>query len=184
MTKLGKAEYRKIAKEIRASVDIKVISRQIVNNIKNWQRYKEAKDILTYWAFGSEIDLSELNNDNKNFYLSRTPNISSLGLSIHSMDSELEQHKYGYWQPLAGSAIVAPEQIDLVLVPALAFDELGNRLGYGKGYYDRLLAKMPQAEFLGVSARALIFKNLPSTSFDIPMDYIVSEDGLINTKTN
>jgi len=177
--KQDKEKYRKIAKDRRKSLDISSISNKIVDNIKSWHKYREAKHVLTYSAFANEIDLSALIDNDKAFYLTRTHASSILGLSIHSINSELEQHKYGYWQPVAGSAIVKPESIDLVLVPALAFDKKGNRLGHGMGYYDRLLAQMPQACFLGVSARALIFNNLPSTSLDIPMNYIVTEERII-----
>ncbi len=181
MPKNTKDEYRKIAKEIRNLANTKLVSSEIVNNIRAWDKYQNAKNILTYFAFGHEFDLSALEADNKAFYLTRTLIPSSLGLSIHSSTSTLEQHNYGYWQPVASSATVEPKLIDLVLVPALAFDNSGNRLGYGMGYYDRLLKTMPQATFLGVSARALIFKSLPSTSFDIAMNYIVTEEKIIKS---
>ena len=67
---------------------------------------------------------------------------------------------------------------DLAIVPLLAFDRRGNRLGYGKGYYDRLLAASPVAS-VGVGFAAQEIGALPSTARDVSLDWIVTEDEVI-----
>jgi 5-formyltetrahydrofolate cyclo-ligase len=74
---------------------------------------------------------------------------------------------------------IAPDAIDLVLAPGVVFDRTGQRLGLGGGYFDRLLAKMPEAAKIGLAFTAQISDApLPVEPFDIPVDAILTEDGL------
>jgi 5-formyltetrahydrofolate cyclo-ligase len=73
-------------------------------------------------------------------------------------------------------------EIDAVIVPGLAFDRAGGRLGYGEGYYDRFLeklmqAKTPRAQFVGVAFDAQVVENVPMYAHDVPMDWLVTELG-------
>ncbi len=70
--------------------------------------------------------------------------------------------------------VLAPE-IDLTFVPGLAFDRAGHRLGYGKGYYDRLLAQSPKCVKIGLGFSFQIVERLPSESHDIRLDGVVTE---------
>jgi 5-formyltetrahydrofolate cyclo-ligase len=71
---------------------------------------------------------------------------------------------------------VAPEQVDLALIPGVAFDTLGYRLGHGAGYYDKLLARMrPDAARVGLAFECQIVDELPIEPHDMPMDYVVTE---------
>jgi 5-formyltetrahydrofolate cyclo-ligase len=91
----------------------------------------------------------------------------------------LEPHPFGYLQPAATSPEIAPESIELILVPGLCFDKRGFRLGYGKGYYDKLLSTFKKIHFVGITAHALHVDTLPVESFDIAMTDIVTESGII-----
>ena len=71
---------------------------------------------------------------------------------------------------------VAPEAIDLVVVPGLAFGRRGRRLGYGKGYYDRLLARSPAVR-AGLCYAAQVFPEVPAGLRDAVMDFVVTEEG-------
>ncbi len=71
---------------------------------------------------------------------------------------------------------VAPEAIDLVVVPGLAFDRRGRRLGHGKGYYDRLLARSPAVR-AGLCYAAQVFPEVPAGPRDAVMDFVVTEEG-------
>jgi 5-formyltetrahydrofolate cyclo-ligase len=76
----------------------------------------------------------------------------------------------------------APGEWDLTIVPLLAFDRRGYRLGYGKGYYDRLLAAAPRPT-IGVAFAAQEIPALPDEPFDVPLDWIVTEDEVIRTSS-
>ena len=79
---------------------------------------------------------------------------------------------------------IPAEQIDLCLIPGVAFDRLGNRLGFGAGYYDRFLPRLrPDAVKIGVCfALQLAAQPLPVDEYDIPMDYLLTENGLYSIK--
>ncbi len=76
---------------------------------------------------------------------------------------------------------VDPSEIDLVLVPGVAFDYRGNRLGYGAGYYDRFLQKTnPQAIFIALAFQLQVVDNAFPAPHDIPLHYILTEEKLIS----
>ena len=79
---------------------------------------------------------------------------------------------------------IPAEQIDLCLIPGVAFDRLGNRLGFGAGYYDRFLPRLrPDAVKIGVCfALQLAVQPLPVDEYDIPMDDLLTENGLYSIK--
>lgn len=171
-----KKQLRQWAKKQRSALPIDMISQFVVNHLQNWSVYQQSTHILSYLAFGDEIDLSTLHKDSsKQFYVTRT---HKTHLSIHGLDT-LEPHPFGYLHPSATSPEIASESIDLVLVPGLCFDKRGFRLGYGKGYYDKLLPILKKIHFVGVTANALIAEILPVESFDVAMTDLVTESGII-----
>lgn len=159
---------------------------QVAAQLREWPTYQAARRVLSYLAFGSEIDLRDLHEDNgKTFYVTRTARAQDPGLTIHRLSEGLEPHPYGYLQPPADAEPVSPHLIDLVLVPGLCFDMQGMRLGYGKGYYDRLLPSLqPEVVRVGVTAEALVVPTLPSDSFDVRMTHLVTELGVVAVGEN
>jgi 5-formyltetrahydrofolate cyclo-ligase len=176
-----KSDWRHWAKATRACLPLEPIQRHICAYISNNLAFQQAKHVLTYLAFDSELDLSQLQQDqSKTFYVTRTWG-KRRGLSIHRLEPEqLETHPFGYRQPPANAAVIAPAVIDIALVPGLCFDRQGTRLGYGLGFYDRLLPELrPDVQRIGITAEALLVPKLPRESFDIPMTQLVTEAGLI-----
>jgi len=85
--------------------------------------------------------------------------------------------KYNIHEPSKGE-IVSPEDIEIVFVPGVAFDRLGGRMGYGKGYYDRFLAETDLIK-IGVCYEFQVSGHpLPTESHDIEMDYLLTEKNL------
>jgi len=71
---------------------------------------------------------------------------------------------------------IAPGELDLVMVPGLAFDRRGGRVGHGKGYYDRLLARVrPDALLAGVAFECQVFPQVPMLDYDVLMDRVITE---------
>ncbi len=99
-------------------------------------------------------------------------------------ESALTRGPLGIPQP-ADPAWVAGESIDVILVPGVAFTPEGARLGHGAGIYDRLLAECPAATYIGLAFACQLAEDLPVDPHDIPMHWIVTENGItfIETKT-
>ncbi len=100
----------------------------------------------------------------------------TLSHSILSSFDELKPNKWGVLEPLEPKPINVDE-IDLVLVPLLAADRAGNRLGYGKGFYDRFLSTIPALSF-GVLFEEFIMEKIPVNSFDQKLKGLISEKGV------
>ena len=93
----------------------------------------------------------------------------------------LNINKYGILEPKTSNKKIIP---DLILVPLLAYDSKLNRIGYGKGYYDRALKKISKIKkktiFLGVAFSFQKFLKIPINKHDVKLDYIFTERGIIN----
>ncbi len=97
---------------------------------------------------------------------------------VQNLTTNLSAGKFGVREPSTSCAEVPLEQFDLVLVPAVAFDRRGNRLGRGKGFYDRLLAKVRGIK-CGVAFDRQIVKEIPAEPHDVRMDFIVTPTRLV-----
>jgi 5-formyltetrahydrofolate cyclo-ligase len=176
----SKKTWRDWAKAKRSTLDMELLSKEVEATISSSSLYKDAQHILSYLAFGNELKLSHLHKDSeKLFYVTRTHFKPEPHLSIHKLTKQLEQHRFGYWQPLKEAALIDPKTIDLVLVPGLCFDKLGSRLGYGMGFYDRLLSQLrPKAAKLAVTLEPLVVEDLPQESWDFKMTHLATEKAL------
>ncbi len=172
----SKSEWRGWAKETRARLDIPALSKDVVTQLELWPVYRRAEHVLTYLAFGSELDLSGLKG--KRFYATRTQDDGTL--TVHALEDGLERHPYGFWQPSVGSPEVEVGRLELLLIPGLAFDLSGTRLGYGKGFYDRLLVGVQKSvPIVGVAPSRLIVPALPTRPHDVAMTHLLSETGVV-----
>lgn len=172
-----KTDLRIKFKELRKSFDLKQISSQIVQNVKNCSFYQSANNIMIYYPTKFEINLLDLTNDtNKNFYL---PKVSGKELFVCPYDfkSELISSKFNILEPCTQP--VNPECIDLIIVPALAVDKRNFRLGYGGGFYDRFLSKYNEIKTIVPISSMQIVEKLPVEEFDVPIDIVIHEKGLI-----
>ena len=171
----GKAEWRRWAKATRAQLDVATSSEKAIQQLGRWPLYRRAEHVLTYLAFRDELDLSGLKG--KHFYTTRTHEDGTL--SVHMLEGELERHPYGFRQPHEDSPVVAVQKLQLLLVPGLAFDLSGNRLGYGRGFYDRLLPNVRSGvPIVGVAPSQLIISALPAEPHDVRMTHLLSEKGV------
>lgn len=97
---------------------------------------------------------------------------------VQNLTTDLSAGKFGVREPSAACAEIPLEKFDLVLVPAVAFDWHGHRLGRGRGFYDRLLAKVRGIK-CGVAMDAQMVKEIPAESHDVRMDFIVTPTRLV-----
>jgi 5-formyltetrahydrofolate cyclo-ligase len=145
---------------------------------------RPATVIAGVWPLPGEIDLRPLLHTLHERGLAialpeTTPRGNPLVFRHWQPDSVMLAEKFGTFKP--DGPIIAP---DLFLVPLLAFDRNGRRLGYGGGYYDRTLPLYPGRPALGFAYAAQEVANLPSEPHDHPLDAIVTETGVIIPSDN
>lgn len=133
--------------------------------------------IGAFWPFGSEIDLRSAVSAHPD-WLWFFPRVASTQPPRLVWGTEpLEKGPWGLMEPALAQHFLPPVQ--LLLVPGLAFDDEGHRIGYGRGFYDALLAKLPEEVFtVGVGFEAQMHLPLPVEPHDWPVQALLSEIGL------
>lgn len=137
--------------------------------------------IVTYSALPGELDLAGLFADQpqRRLALTRTPDVGH-SLTVHDGRASRERHRFGFEQPTEATPELHDADIAAVLVPGLAFDRAGGRLGFGGGYYDRFLARLgPDVIRVGVSD-GFIVDRVPSDEHDVPMTHLATEAGVMS----
>jgi len=138
--------------------------------------YKSAKTILFYMSIKNEVLTEDMMDFSKRIVLPITIG-SDLKLSeIHNLD-KIAPGAYDVPEP-TDVIEVDPAEIDLALIPGIAFDHRGMRVGYGKGYYDKLL-KHIDAPKAGLAYSFQMVESIPSEAHDVHMDMIITEKGVI-----
>jgi 5-formyltetrahydrofolate cyclo-ligase len=177
-----KKQLRQSCREIRASLGQDChhkASLMICRHIEAWPVFQKAAVILSYLPMRAEVDLLSLieNNPQKNWLV---PRILSQGrMLFHPYDPErLLRHRFGMLEPDPALPVIPADQVELVLTPGLAYDQHGWRLGYGGGFYDRFLSGQHTFVSLGVTYQALLQINLPHQEYDVPVQYLVTENGV------
>ncbi len=157
----------------------------IVKRLTELDQIRRASTLMVYLGFGSEVLADDLIRwgwgEGKRIAvpLCRPASRELIACRIEGFD-ELECGHYGIREPKAGLIRpVPPGEIDAVVVPAVAFDRQGHRLGYGGGYYDRFLPGAPRAARIGVAFARQIVAEIPADPHDVPMDRIVTEREII-----
>ena len=168
-----KNELRKTAKELRAKINCPEKSIAIKNNLYKLQEFKEAKNILCYSSFGSEVQTANYYSDKtKNWYL---PKIEGENIKVCPFCDEFELNKFGIKEPCKNS-IENVEIIDMIIIPALCADKSGYRIGYGKGYYDRFLKSLKHNPIKVIlEYDELVYNSVYPDEYDEKADYIITD---------
>lgn len=164
----NKTDYRIYAKNLRTRLNVEEQSLILVEKIRMLKKYIEAKNVMLFYPLKYEINLLELLNDDKNFYL---PKVFNKDLLVCPYTDELIKSKFNIMEPCSNS--VDPKILDLIIVPALMADKNGYRLGYGGGFYDRFLSSCCVTT-VSVVPKELLINNLPHDNFDVKIDFILS----------
>lgn len=149
------------------------VSEPIVAALGSWGRLSGR--VLLYLPLPDEPDLRSIRGPE--LYATRTP-ADGGPLTVHRLGGALERHPLGFEQPIATAPQADPESIDVALVPGLAFDRYGHRLGRGSGYFDGLLPKLAGALKVGVAPQAAVVAELPTEPHDAAVTHLVTEAGL------
>ena len=137
--------------------------------------------MVGFLAMGTEIDFTPLVAGNPSICFALTRTAPGRRLTVHPFAAPRERHRFGFEQPAAGSPELDPVDIDVVLVPGLAFTADGRRLGRGAGYYDRFLGELVGAASVGLTVEDRVVGDLPQEPHDVRVTHLATELGVRET---
>lgn len=192
LTAQQKRALREQAKTTLAAIsdrERELRSRSLCSKLADLPGWSAAKTVMVYLAMPEEVDLAaaieKAVKAGKRICVPRidwaAKTMSPMVVDWKKMKTEVREH--GVSEPVGG-AVAKLEKLDLVLVPGLAFDLKGHRLGRGAGFYDRFLeeykaARGPAAAALGVCFEAQVVGQIPAEEHDQTVDGVVTERRLV-----
>ena len=189
---LNNSQLRKTYKQIRDNISSDrrdSLSRQIVLNLKALLEsdFKRANIFLCFYPFGSEVDLrefyQELLDAGKEVYfpVSSVNEHQLIFKKVRNLSDDFHLGAYDIMEP--NDSLEDYDGRDAVVItPGLVFDNSGNRIGYGAGYYDRFFQNNFGAIKIGVCFNEQVTTAIVPGAHDVPMDYIVTDNGILRRK--
>jgi len=145
---------------------------------------KKKKNLSLYYPSNYEVDTTKLfevleGADRLSTSLPIISNNGTMKFVKWKLSDPLQVNSYGFLEPTRQKRTISP---DLFVIPLLAYDRFHNRLGYGKGYYDRFLKKHAKkkknALTIGLAFSFQKYKKIPTSKHDVKLDYILTEKGI------
>ncbi|MBD5264111.1 MAG: 5-formyltetrahydrofolate cyclo-ligase [Bacteroides sp.] len=181
---MEKYEIRRKVKAMRqmlSEIERRQAAEEVFERLEKTAAFLMADHILMYHSLPDEVFTHSFLGKwgkRKHFYL---PRVNGVNLEILPYDeSHLELGSFHIEEP-TGADTVDPSEIELVVVPAVAYDRKGNRLGRGKGFYDRLL-KNTRATKVGIGYEFQLVDEVPTEPHDVAMDIIITQRSTIVVK--
>lgn len=182
-----KTEIRKRILEVRKSLtinEIEVKSEAILQNVLKTPEYIEADNILLYADYNNEVMTRGIFEDalmrNKRVYFPKCDSLTNTMVFYRTLSAaQLEKGFMGISEPredMQQRYRFCADEDTLVILPGVAFDTSGFRLGYGKGFYDKFLSNKRQLSTMALAFAFQLIEELPSEAHDIKMDKIVTEE--------
>lgn len=196
-SRMEKKELRKYMREKRRNLSQathQLSSKKLALRLKRIPAYKKAKNIAFYLPSDGEISLQYLINlawlSHKICYLPVIKNNKKMEFARYSRGEKLVSNKYNILEPQKKSVRTAIKNLDLILLPLVAFDESCRRLGMGGGYYDRALHfkrndnysnKHMKPMLIGVAYDFQRYDTIPTETWDIAVNHIVTDQKTYGT---
>jgi 5-formyltetrahydrofolate cyclo-ligase len=160
-------------------------SRRIADRVLGLPDVVGAGTVMAFWSFGSEVQTAELlerlHRAGKRVALPRVEEGEVVAVAYAPGGPVTAAH-FGAMEPL-GADVVPPEDVDVVLVPGVAFDRRGARVGYGGGFYDRFLPRRrPGVPAIAIAFSVQLVDEVPEGGMDRRVDAIVTENELITCR--
>jgi 5-formyltetrahydrofolate cyclo-ligase len=184
---MEKKEIRKHMLFIRSNLTdetVKTKSELIFQKVLQTPEYNEAHNVLLYADYSHEVETERIFEDairrGKRVYYPKSDGLTNT-MEFYRVSSlnQLESGYKGIREPREAQSLryrLNKNEDTLIIIPGVAFDTAGYRLGYGKGFYDRFLSKRRQISTMALSFSEQIIDELPHDIYDIKMDKIVTEE--------
>jgi len=182
---MKKKELREKYKQIRKDIENKEkLSEQITNKVLSSPEYINADVICSYISFGEEVGTIQIIKDalkkGKTVGVPITDKTHMDFYKITSIEEIKHKNSFGIIEPEKNKEdLIIPKSIDLIIAPGICFDLEDNRLGFGKGYYDKYLSNKELTAFkIGVCFKEQILVNelIDIDVHDIKMDKVITDD--------
>jgi 5-formyltetrahydrofolate cyclo-ligase len=182
-----KRAKRRIRREVLALRDAVLPDRRtamgalIADRFLALPEMEAARTVMLFWSFGSEVPTARLIEHLHVLGVAvALPRIEGSELVPVRFDpgDPMEPTSFGAREPV-GATTIAPGRLDVVAVPGVAFDRRGRRVGYGRGYYDRLLPTTSASAVALAFGLQVLPGELPAGGADVEVDLIVTESGTI-----
>ncbi len=183
-----KQKVRNLALEKRmelGAIQRSAKSAQILNKIISLPEFNNSSTIMVYLSYKDEVETigiaAETLKAGKRLLIPYCQKKMIIACQITDIENDVLPGMFGIREPrLDKIRPVPPQEIDLVLVPGLAFDYHGNRIGFGGGYYDRFLPLLrDDAKILGISFFCQLVQEIKPEEHDCKMSLLVTENGVI-----
>ena len=181
-----KDKIRKQILEKRSNLSLEEVNKKSELIIENLAPYlKNAQNIMIFMDMKNEVRITKLIElyPEKNFFISKIVNSKNREMKINKYnENELVLHKFGYYES-SSDDFYDEKILDIVIVPALAFDFSKNRIGFGGGYYDTFLNKVrgknKNTLFIGVCYDFQMIEEVPIEGHDITLDLVINESEVL-----
>lgn len=182
-----KAELRKRLRGVRKTAPLEACAERSARIVENLTPLLEtAKSVALFWPILArhEVDLRALDAELRArgvtvAYPTIDPDTGEMTFKDVADVSKLEEAGYGFAEPPKGAPEAAP---DAIVVPALAVDPTGHRIGYGAGYYDRTLPRYPAALTIAVAYDWQLVAEVPFTETDVRCHWVVTDTRVIDAR--
>lgn len=168
--------YIRALKKQYSNEELIKLSRPVTDKLLKHKKVKEAQTILMYYSLADEVythdTITKLVNMNKTVLLPKVIDDENMIICHYKSDKDLSEGAFHIMEPI-GEEFTNYNKIELCIVPGMSFDSNNNRLGRGKGYYDRFLAKVPNSYKIGVCFDFQKLKEIPSGKYDINVDEVI-----------
>ena len=179
---MDKKELRRYIREQKrhfTSQQLGEMSLCIMSSLLTHPRVQEADTILMYHSLPDEVNthsaLDQLLAMGKKVFLPKVVNDTEMTIHEYTgADSLQPSEPYGILEPTTPELSIINCQLSIAIVPGMAFDKQGHRLGRGKGYYDRFLSRIPNIYKIGVCFPFQMLESIPSESTDVVMDEVIT----------
>jgi 5-formyltetrahydrofolate cyclo-ligase len=166
--------------------EIKVAEKQIINNLMSLKQFTASQNIFCYLSFRSEVPtrgiIGHCQEQEKNVYVPIcVQETKEMIISRYDSEVKLITSRYGVQEPSKETIKISDRNLlDLAIVPGAVFDAKGYRVGYGAGYYDKFFAHSSKQIYkIALAYSFQIVDEVPKDDYDIPVDCIVTERGII-----
>lgn len=176
---MNKSELRHIIRERKrqySSQQLRSLSLHIIKRIEQHPRLLQAHTVLLYYSLPNEVHthslIDKLYKEGKKILLPKVIGDGEMELREYGGKESMHEGAYHIMEP-SGPLFTNYKALDLAIVPGMSFDKDGNRLGRGKGYYDRFLVRTPHLYKIGVCFDFQKVVHVPFDQTDIPMNEII-----------